>query len=90
MITFMLSNNLHCIDNICKAIHGPYRNELLLKKARGSNDLAKLVVVMANYTFRSSFTNRLPHLEGEKVYESTKRPIDYPLVQIMIPIVLTM
>jgi hypothetical protein len=63
----MLSNNLHCINDIYKAIHGPYRNELLLRKARGSNDLAKLVVVMANHTFRSSFTNGLPHLEGEKV-----------------------
>jgi hypothetical protein len=39
----------------------------------------KLAVVVANFTFGSSFTNCLPHLEGEEVFGFTKKPIDYPL-----------
>jgi len=37
------------------------------------------VADVANYTSRSSFTNCLPRLEGEKVFGFAKRPIDYPL-----------
>jgi hypothetical protein len=59
--------------------HGRDRNELLLKRARGPNDLARLTATMANYTSGSSFTNFLLHLEGEKVFGSSKRPVDYPL-----------
>jgi hypothetical protein len=59
--------------------HGPDKNEILLKRAQGSSDLAKLVANVANYTFGSFFTNCLPQLEGEKVFGFIKRPIDYPL-----------
>jgi hypothetical protein len=44
--------------------HGFNRNELLLRRAQWSNDLAKLVIIVANYTSRSSFFNYAPHLEG--------------------------
>jgi hypothetical protein len=40
------------------------KNELLLKRAQGSNDLAKLATIVANFTFGSSFTNCLSHVEG--------------------------
>jgi hypothetical protein len=56
--------------------HGLDKNELLLRRAQGSNDLAKLAIVVANYTSRSSFTNRLPHLERKEVFGFAKRPID--------------
>ncbi len=52
--------------------HGPDRNELLLRRAQGSSDLAKLTVNVANYTFRFSFFNCISHLEGEEVFGSTK------------------
>jgi hypothetical protein len=52
--------------------HGLDRKELLLRKALGSSDLARLVAIMANYTSRLSFTNCLPHLEGEKVFGFSK------------------
>jgi hypothetical protein len=52
--------------------HGLDKNELLLKRAQGLSDPAKLVAIMANFTSRSSFTNHLPHLEGEEVFRSAK------------------
>jgi hypothetical protein len=36
--------------------HGPYRNEFLLRKAHVSKDASKLIAVIANYVFRTSFT----------------------------------
>jgi len=36
--------------------HGPNKNELLLKRAQTLSDLVRLVVAMANYMSRSSFT----------------------------------
>ncbi len=35
------------------------------------------MVIVANYTSRSSFTNCLSHLKGEKVFGFAKQPIDY-------------
>jgi hypothetical protein len=52
--------------------HGPDRNELLQRACR-LNDLARLAVVIANYTFESCFTNHLSHLEeGEEVFGFVK------------------
>jgi len=45
--------------------HGPDKNELLLRTAQGSSDLTEFTTIVANFTSRSSFTNHLPHLEGE-------------------------
>jgi hypothetical protein len=53
--------------------HGFDRNELLLRRAQRSSGLARLVVAMANYKSKSSFTNHLPHLKGEEVFGSTKQ-----------------
>jgi hypothetical protein len=58
--------------------HAPNTNELLLKRAQGSNDPTKLVTVVANFTSKSSFTNHLLHLEGEEVLGSIKQPTNYP------------
>ncbi len=35
-------------------------------------DVSKLVAVVANYTFKSSFTTQTPHLEGEAMFGSAK------------------
>jgi len=35
---------------------------------------ARLVIVVTNYKFGSSFTNCLLHLEGEEVFGSAKQP----------------
>ncbi len=58
--------------------HGPDKNELLLRRTQGSSDHAKLVVIVANYTSRSSFKNHLLHLEGEEVFRFAKWHVDYP------------
>jgi hypothetical protein len=55
------------------------RNELLLERVRGLNELATLAITLANYMFGSSFTNCLPHLEGEEVFGSSKQFVDCPL-----------
>jgi len=59
-------------------LHGPDQNELLLKRAYGSSDHARLPTTIANYTFKSSFTNRLPHLEGEEIFGSMKQLANCP------------
>jgi hypothetical protein len=58
--------------------HGHDRNELLLRKVQGPNDPTRLTAIVANYTSESSFTNFLPHLEGEEVFGSSKQLVDYP------------
>ncbi len=42
------------------------------------SDRAKVAIVVANYTFGSSFTNRLLYIEGEEVFGSIKGPADCP------------
>ncbi len=59
--------------------HGPDKNELLLRRTQGLSDHAKLVVIVANYTSRSSFTNHLLHLQGEEVFRFAKWHVDCPL-----------
>jgi hypothetical protein len=76
-ITFMLSNNLHYIDNICKVVH------LIMvligmnccwKRLAGQVNPAWLATIVTNFMFGSSFTNCLPHLKGEEVFGYAKRP----------------
>ncbi len=45
---------------------------MLLKKARRSNDPIRLVAIVANYMFKSSFTNQLSYLKGKEVFGSSK------------------
>jgi hypothetical protein len=59
--------------------HGFDRNELLLRKVCGPNDPTRFMVALVNYMSKSSFTNCLLHLEGEKVFGFTKRLVDCPL-----------
>jgi hypothetical protein len=56
--------------------HGPNKNELLLRKAQGLSDLAKLVTDVANYTSGSFFTNCPPHLEGKEVFGFAKQLVN--------------
>jgi hypothetical protein len=58
---------------------GPNKTELLLKKAQGSSDLAKLTADVANYTFGSSFTNCLLHLKEKEVFGFVMQLINCPL-----------
>jgi hypothetical protein len=60
--------------------HGPNGNELLLRRLPdGQVILLDLLQAMANYTFGLSFINHLPHLKGEEVFGSYKRPVNCPL-----------
>ncbi len=58
--------------------HGHDRNELLSRRGKGLSDLATLTVTLENYTSRSSFTNHLPHLEGEKIFGYVKQLANCP------------
>jgi hypothetical protein len=37
------------------------------------------VVIVANYTSKSCFTNRLSHFEGKEVFSFANQPVDCPL-----------
>jgi hypothetical protein len=58
--------------------HGPNRNEFLLRRTQQSSDPIRLVIVVANYTFGSSFFYCALHLKGEEVSGSTKWHVDCP------------
>jgi len=59
--------------------HGLDRNELLLKRACKLSDLARLVVVVTNYMFKSCYTNCLSHLEEvEEVFGFAKQFVNCP------------
>jgi hypothetical protein len=82
MTTFMLLNNLHCINNVYKVVHLVM---VLIGMncwwggSGGSSDPFRLAATMANYTSKSSFTNFLLHLMGKEVFGSSKQLIDCPL-----------
>ncbi len=56
---------------------GPDRNEFLLRRAHVSGDVFNLVATIANYAYEFSFTKQTPHLEGEEVFGSSKRSVDF-------------
>jgi hypothetical protein len=58
-------------------------------RAQWSSDLATLTVVVANYTSRSSFSNRALHLKGRRFLGLQSDVLIVLLMQIMIFIVLT-
>jgi hypothetical protein len=49
------------------------KNEFVLKRVHIWRDVSKLMVIVANYAFESSFMT--PHLEGEEVFGSTKHNV---------------
>jgi hypothetical protein len=64
---------------VCPANHGLDRNELLLRKAQRFSDLARLAIIIANYTSKSYFSHHILHLKGEDVFRFVKRPTNCPL-----------
>jgi hypothetical protein len=62
MITFMLSNNLHCINITCKVVH--LVMDLIGMNCCWGRPNGRLVVDVVNYTSRPSFTNHISHLKG--------------------------
>jgi hypothetical protein len=50
----------------------------LLRKAQRFNDLLRLTVVVANYTFGFSFFYHPSHFEGEEVFGFAKKPTNFP------------
>ncbi len=55
------------------------RDELKLCLTSQFNDLLQLVNMVIKYTSRSFFTIKIPHLEGQEVFRSTKRRVDIAL-----------
>jgi hypothetical protein len=70
--------------------HGPDRNELLLKKAQWSIETIRLVVVVPNYTSKSSFSNHDLHSKGRRFFGLPNNMLIVLLMQTIIFIVLTM
>ncbi len=55
---------------------GPNRDELKLWRASQSGDLSQMANVVIKYTSGSSFTNKIPNLEGQEIFGSKKWKVD--------------
>jgi hypothetical protein len=58
---------------------GPSKQELKLKAARRSSDPKKIEEALSQLPGVEVATTRIPHLEGEEIFGSTKRKLDLPL-----------
>jgi hypothetical protein len=55
------------------------KNELHVHKASQFGDPVEIAIAVAKYTSSSSLSTRIPHLEGEEMFGSTKHKVDLPL-----------
>jgi hypothetical protein len=55
------------------------RNELRLRRASQYGDPSQMANAVTKYSNGSSFTIRIPHLEGQEVFKSTKQMVDITL-----------
>ena len=57
---------------------GPSKQELRLRAARRSGDPKKIEEALSQLPRAEVATTRIPHLEGEEIFGSTKRKLDFP------------
>jgi hypothetical protein len=57
---------------------GPSKQKLKLRAARRSGDPKKIEEVLSQLPRVEVATTRIPHLEGEEIFGSTKRKLDLP------------
>ncbi len=55
---------------------GPGKNELKLWQTSQFGDRSQMANNIAKHLSKSSFITRIPHLEGQEVFGSTKRKVD--------------
>ena len=58
---------------------GPSKEELRLRAARRSGDPKKIAEALNTLPEAEGVGTRVPHLEGEKTFGSTKRKLDVPI-----------
>jgi hypothetical protein len=58
---------------------GPSKGELKLRAARRSGDPKKMAEVLNTLPGAIGIGTRVPHLEGEEIFGSTKRKLDVPI-----------
>ena len=58
---------------------GPSKGELRLRAARRSGDPKKIAEALNTLLGAKSVGTRIPHLEGEETFGSTKRKLDVPI-----------
>ena len=58
---------------------GPSKGELRLRAARRSRDPKKIVEALNTLPGAEGVGTRIPHLEGEETFGSTKRKLDVPI-----------
>jgi hypothetical protein len=58
---------------------GPSKGELKLRAATRSRDPKKIAEALNTLPGAEGFGNRVPHLEGEEIFGSTKRKLDVPI-----------
>jgi hypothetical protein len=57
---------------------GPSKQKLKLKEARRSGDLKKIEEALSQLPGVEVVTTRIPYLEGEEIFGSTKQKLDLP------------
>jgi len=58
---------------------GPSKEELKLRAAKQSGDPKKMVEALNTLPGAEGVGSRIPHLEGEEIFGSTKRKLDVPI-----------
>ena len=58
---------------------GPSKEDLKLKRAMASGDGKKIAEALSEMPGAEEICTRIPHLEGEEVFGSTKRKLDLPI-----------
>jgi hypothetical protein len=52
--------------------------KIIIYRANQFSDLSQMVVIVTKFALGSSYTSRIPHLEGEEVFGSTKQRQNLP------------
>ena len=76
---FMQMTNYRVYLNGGLSGYGPSRHDLKLKRAIASMDGKKITDAMCSMPGAEDVCTRVPHLEGEEVFGSTKRKLDIPI-----------
>jgi hypothetical protein len=74
--TFRQSASYTVYLNGGRCREGPGRDELRLRQVSQYGDPSQMANVITKYTNGSSFTIKIPHLEGQEVFGSTKQTMD--------------
>lgn len=75
---FQQSTNYHAYLKGDQSGTGPHKDELKLRAARRSGNPRTIAEAVSTYSGGDFLNTRIPHLEGEEIFGSSKRKLDLP------------